>query len=239
MAVTVRVCVGDAKERPVFADVSWRSADQQGLTETLGVEHAALACLGNLWTRSSRWGADTLAVAGGISRNCKHSTFRNVCPHTYMVQSRPGLSMRLHHNKFDSEHTLQQAATVKLPQRPTHAARAQLMVDADVAGHQLIHAWVGQSLQSGKLVKEGVRSVGTQQARRVGAQPCGVVQVHAPGGSEFQIAAMEVCIVPSPQPPCPRPWTVLLITEQDTNQCWLACQSRAASHRTLGNVVAP
>lgn len=107
--------------------------------------------------------------------------------------------MRLNHNTFESGQTDTHAAAALHQRRPTHAAHAQLLVDADVVEDKVMHAWMDQGWSSEHSTGKSTQGSSTQKAKRMNTHTRGMHQEHAPGGVEFQIAAMEVCADPAIQ----------------------------------------
>lgn len=130
--------------------------------------------------------------AGVKFRTCDKTTttFRNVPPHTYMVQHRPGFSVRLHHNTFDTKSENSQVGVALQRWRPTHAANAQLLVDTATAEEKVMRAWVDQGLQPGNTTKTAMSRHQPKDTRTNNRTLC---EERIPRGAEFQIAAIEVC----------------------------------------------
>lgn len=96
-----------------------------------------------------------------------------------MVQSRPGFSVRLHHRI--PEDKIVKTPASRTQRRTTHAANAQLWIDADVADQGLAHAWLEEDPNLTAKATRSSMILGTKPLKRT------------PIGSEVQMARLEVC----------------------------------------------
>jgi hypothetical protein len=124
-------------------------------------------------------------------QNVDVTTFRKLPPHSFVVQSQPGVSARLHH-----EFTLDGSAATKVAtggaRRPTHANHMQLLMDIAVAGMHGERAWAEPTEDvEGRLAAKNCSPPRQPPSRK--QAPMEDKPVSGFCATATQVAAIEVC----------------------------------------------